>query len=342
MRIAIVNDMPMTVELLRRIIAGISGCEVAWVAVNGLEAVEKCADNTPDMIIMDIIMPVMNGVEATRRIMTQSPCPILVVTASVDTNSSDVFDALGEGAIDAVNTPDSQGGKDERDFIRKIMIIKNLVIIDNYGIGKRKIHPTSAKTPTIPPHLVAIGASTGGPKALSDIFTEIPADINAAFIVIQHIDQRFAPGLASWLSSSCPLTVKIASTGDRPEKGKILLAGTNDHMILRSDGSVDYVTEPKHNPYRPSVNVFFSSLAEHWKHRGIAVLMTGIGHDGASGLLLLKNAGWLTFAQNRESCVVFGMPKAAIELNAAKEILSPQEIGCRIARMNFKELMSKP
>ena len=336
MRIAIVNDVKMVVELLRRIIAGIPGCEIAWTAADGVEAVNKCADDTPDLVVMDLFMPRMNGVEATRQIMKASPCAILIVTATVEGNSSNVFDALGEGALDAVNTPeDNPGG--EYAFVRKISMLKKL-IGTNMAYTRRTVRDsdrlyTQAATP---PLLVAIGASTGGPKAVADLLTAIPPDLNIMFTVIQHIDKQFVKGLALWLKSSCRLEVRIAVPGDTPKRGQILLAGTNDHMIMMPNGHIDYTVAPETNPFRPSVDVFFGSLAEHWNAKGIAVLLTGIGRDGAEGMLKLRRAGWHTIAQNRESCVVYGMPKAAVELNAATEILPPSAIGQKIIELIAK------
>ena len=131
------------------------------------------------------------------------------------------------------------------------------------------------------------------------------------FIVVQHIDKQFADGMASWLSANCHLRVKIIAPGDLPTPGTILLAGTNDHLIMREDLTLDYIIQPEDNPFRPSVDVFFNSLVAHWKQPGIAVVLTGIGNDGATGLLKLKQHGWHTFAQDSQSCVVYGMPKAA-------------------------------
>lgn len=332
MRIGIVNDLRMTAELMRRIIFAIPGCEVAWIAGDGLEAVKKCASDRPDLIVMDIVMPKMDGVTATRRIMAESPCAILIVTATVDGSSSEVFEALGEGALDAVNTPSAYPGG-EREFVKKLLMLKKLITPSPVKKARLNLLGARGRYPTI----VAIGASTGGPKAIADFFTLVKPDTDMAFVVIQHIDKQFAPGLASWLGSTVPFDVKLAVPGDAPEPGKILLAGTNDHMVLLPNGTVDYITHPENNPYRPSVDVFFNSLAENWPICGVAALLTGIGRDGAEGLLRLKNVGWTTFAQDRESCVVYGMPKAAFDLKAADEILSPQEMGGKLADITLKE-----
>ncbi len=330
MRIAIVNDMQLAVELLRRIVMSMPDCQVAWTASDGEEAVRKCAADTPDILIMDMMMPKMNGVEATRRIMMNSPCAILIVTASVNENSTMVFNALGAGALDAVNTPSmlvmNDTGNDS-ELVKKLLMLKKLIKV---GMSPAAVDELKSASSTESHPLVAIGASTGGPQAVSNFFATIPEDVNAAFALVQHIDRKFIHGLAAWLGHSCRLPIRIAEPGDIPRKGTVLLAGTNDHMIMRPDRTIDYTVAPENNPYRPSVDVFFTSLARYWRGDGMAILLTGIGRDGAAGMLKLRQAGWRTFAQDQASCVVYGMPKAAAEIGAAEEIMSPAAIGRKI------------
>ena len=333
MRIAIVNDMLMALEAMRRVIAKRADWQIAWMARDGAEAAQKCILDTPDIILMDLIMPVMNGAEATQQIMRDSPCAILVVTATVEGNMPLVFEAMGHGALDAINTPvlgadgQLQGA---RELEGKIDLISKL-------IGKGKQHATAlvalgdtiADDHRLPP-LIVIGASTGGPAALSEIFRKLPDDFPAAFVVIQHVDVLFASDLADWLGRQCPLPVKVAKDGCRPEKGIIWLAGTNDHLIMTAEKTLVYCAEPRDNFYRPSVDVFFHSVAVNWKARGVSVILTGMGRDGAEGLLSLSKTGWQTIAQDKKTSVVFGMPKAAIECNAAKKILPIDRIAAEL------------
>jgi two-component system response regulator WspF len=336
MRIAIVNDMMMAVEMLRRVVRSVSDYDIAWVARDGAEAVQKCAADPPDLVLMDLIMPVMDGVEATRRIMKATPCAILVVTASVGRNASRVFEAMGFGALDAVSTPalgphgETKGGEA---LLAKIAIIGKL-------LGKApagRPHPPSRVERPLPvrqtPPLAVIGSSTGGPKALAKVLAQLPNKFGAAVVIIQHVDVEFAPGLAEWLDSQTPLKVRLASEGSRPEIGTVMIAGTNDHLILSSDLTLSYTPDPRDYPYRPSVDVFFESVAKRWPGKGIAVLLTGMGKDGASGLLSLRRAGWHTIAQDHKTSVVYGMPKAAAELGAAVETLPIAEIGLTL--VNF-------
>jgi two-component system response regulator WspF len=185
--------------------------------------------------------------------------------------------------------------------------------------------------------LVAIGASTGGPQALQAILSKWPGDFPAAVLIAQHISADFAESLAAWLSDGCKLTVRTARDGDRPQAGTVLVAGTDDHLVMQRDGTLRYAREPVENPFRPSVDVLFQSLARHWQRPSVAVLLTGIGRDGAQGLLELRRAGWHTIAQDQQTSVVYGMPQAARELGAAVEILALEEIAAAIAQRISRE-----
>lgn len=325
MRVAIVNDMVMACEALRRVLITAPGIEIAWVARDGAEAVEKCAQDTPDVILMDLIMPVMDGVQATARIMAETPCAILVVTATVDGNASKVFEAMGLGALDAVNTPTlgidgaTEGGQE---LLDKIVTVGKL-------IGK-PMAPVLGRQPTeqaAAPPLIVLGASTGGPKALAEVLAHLPADFDGAFVCVQHVNAVFANGFAAWLNDQIPLNVGVAVEGDAVWPGRVLIPATDDHLVMRRDRTLTYTPVPRDNPFRPSVDAFFSSVAEHWPRPGIAGILTGMGRDGAQGLLALREAGWHTVAQDEASSIIYGMPKAAAEIGAAVEILPVGEIG---------------
>lgn len=333
MRIAIVNDMPLAVEVLRRVIASAPEHALVWVAVNGREAVEKSLQDRPDLILMDLIMPVMDGVQATGKIMQASPCAILVVTATVEGNAALVFEAMGCGALDAVGTPVFGAGmaiEGGRELLKKISTIEKLLI-------KSPALPPSA-TPERKewrrdnPPLVAIGSSTGGPKALAEILSALPPVLGAAFVIVQHVDAQFAPGLATWLDGQTPLRVELAREGMLPTLDTVLVAGTNDHLVIGADLALHYTPDPRDYPYRPSVNALFLSLLHHWPQPGVAALLTGMGKDGAQGLAALRQAGWHTMAQDEDTSVVYGMPAAAVELNAAIEILPISSIAAAIRR----------
>ena len=332
MRIAIVNDMMMAVEALRRVVTTVAEYEIAWIANNGAEAVEKCAKDRPDLILMDLIMPVMNGVEATCAIMKETPCAILVVTVTVTGNASLVFEAMGCGALDAVTTPVfSPDGKIEGgdELIKKIATIGKLIDKDVESVKKES---DFQKRPEKLPTMVAVGCSTGGPKALSVILSGMPQKLGASIVIVQHVDVQFASELAEWLNEQTELTVTLAREGMYPEENVIYIAETNDHLIIGADSAFHYTVEPRNYPFRPSANTFFSSLNKHWKRKDVAVLLTGIGKDGAEELLELRMAGWHTITQDEQTSVVYGMPKAAAELGAAVEILPLEKISDSIVR----------
>jgi chemotaxis response regulator CheB len=330
MRIAIVNDLPMAVEALRRALAFAPQHEVAWTAGSGADAVAACAVDTPDVVLMDLIMPGMDGVEATRRIMAESPCAVLVVTASIGANTSRVYEAMGHGALDAVDTP-ALGGADSRaaadGLLRKIDTIGKLV-----GKPRARLSgaPVRARAGGLP--LLAIGASSGGPTALATLLGGLPPDLDAAVVIVQHIDAQFAPGMADWLCQFSSWPVRIALEGDRPASGEVLLASTEDHLVFRGPESLAYTRDPVALVHRPSVDVFFDSANRHWRGPIVGVLLTGMGRDGAAGLKALRDAGHHTIAQDQASSAVYGMPKAAAELRAAVEVLPLERIAAQAAR----------
>ncbi len=338
MRIAIVNDLRIATEALRRVVTSRPDYSVAWTAMDGKEAVRRCEEETPDVILMDLLMPVMNGAEATREIMRRSPCPILVVTATVAGNYGLVCEALSHGAYDAVATPvlgDLPPAQAGAALLAKLAHVDKIRSRLESPIEPSKCVDLPAKAPRhgrAQAPLVAIGASTGGPNALQTILSQWTAEFPAAVVVAQHIGADFAASLASWLSQTCSLTVRTARDGDRPRAGFVLVAATDDHLVMRPDGTLGYTREPADSPFRPSVVVLFQSLARHWRRPSIAMLLSGIGRDGAQGMLDLRRAGWHTIAQDQSSSVVYGMPQAASELKAAAEILSVAGIAAAVVK----------
>ncbi|EIK97784.1 chemotaxis-specific methylesterase [Pseudomonas sp. M47T1] len=330
MKIAIVNDMPMAVEALRRALAFEPEHQVIWVAGNGAEAVAKCAEQVPDLILMDLIMPVMDGVEATRQIMAATPCAIVIVTVDRQQNVHRVFEAMGHGALDVVDTP-ALGAGNPRDaaapLLRKILNI-------GWLIGQRGTPVKSVPTPlrsNVQRHgLVAIGSSAGGPAALEVLLKGLPKSFPAAIVLVQHVDQVFAAGMADWLAGTSGLDVRLAREGEPPQPGVVLLAGTNHHIRLLNDGTLAYTEEPVNEIYRPSIDVFFESVARFWRGDAVGVLLTGMGRDGAQGLKLLRQQNFLTIAQDQQSSAVYGMPKAAAAIDAAVEIRPLERIAPRL------------
>lgn len=343
MRIGIVNDMVMARETLRRVVLSLPEHSVAWMAEDGAEAIQLACKDPPGLILMDLLMPGLDGVEATRRIMHESPCAILVVTSTISGHLSKVYQAMGYGALDAIETPTIGTGGEIRNaalLLHKIELIGRLV-------DKGRGEPQAAHAiPAILPHaklanraaltldpLVVLGASTGGPQALAEIISRLPAKFGAAVVIAQHVDAAFARGLGQWMSEQADRQVTIIAEGHRPARNEILLAGTDDHLILGDDCCLHYTVKPRDLCYRPSIDVFFASVARNWTRPGVAALLTGMLHDGAEGLLELRKLGWKTIAQDEASSVVWGMPKAAVDLGAAEEILPVSQIADAIVRL---------
>ncbi len=328
MKIAIVNDTKMAVESLRRVVTSIPEYQLAWVAYDGAEAVQHCARDCPDVILMDLIMPVMDGVEATRQIMAASPCAILVVTSTVTGNAGKVFEAMGAGALDAVNTPvlgASGTGAGCDAMLQKLRTIGRLIAANEKTASLPMLKVRSTRSVTMPPMLV-IGASTGGPAALAVILAAIPSGFPAAIVIVQHVDEQFTDSFVDWLNLQSNLSVRRAQRNDIPQQGQVLVAGGEKHLVLRKNGRLDYTANPQNYPYRPSVTVFFESVALHWNGEATGILLTGMGRDGAQGLLALRKSGFYTIAQDEASCSVYGMPKAAVQLDAVEKILPLEQI----------------
>ncbi|KVD84317.1 chemotaxis response regulator protein-glutamate methylesterase [Burkholderia stagnalis] len=324
MNIGIVNDMPLAVEALRRVLALRPDHRVLWVATDGDEAVDFCVAQPPDIVLMDLVMPKLDGVAATRRIMARAPCAILVVTACVSASTSSVYEAMGAGALDAVDTPTlalGLGGDAAQPLLAKIDQIGRLLESRPPSFAPPKPAPVRGQ-----PALVAIGASAGGPTALTALLRALPADFPAAIVIVQHVDQAFALGMAKWLDGHTRLPVCVARPGAVPRRGEVLLAATNDHLILTPRGVLAYTRHPADTPYRPSVDVFFNSVVDGWQGDAIGVLLTGMGRDGALGLKAMRAKGCYTIAQDAATSAVYGMPKAAAAIGAASAILPLEQI----------------
>jgi two-component system response regulator WspF len=330
MRIAIVNDLRLACVALGRAIAADPRHSVAWTALDGEQAVANARRDRPDLILMDMIMPGVDGVEATRRIMKESPCPILVVTSTVAGNIGKVYEAMGHGALDAVETPtlgtdgQLQGGQA---LLEKIRRIERLVEKPKAGLSASH---AALPDPTVPrsgpgTRFLLIGASTGGPTVLAGLLAALPRGLPAAVVIAQHVDEAYARGLAHWLGERSALPVEVPSEGATPTPGRVYLADSRKHLTLAADRRLRYVDEPP-GTYRPSVDVLFQSAGRNAAAPGVAVLLTGMGRDGAAGLLVLRRAGWTTLAQDQATSVVWGMPKAAIDAGAAVHVLPPERM----------------
>ncbi|MEO6923264.1 MAG: chemotaxis-specific protein-glutamate methyltransferase CheB [Bryocella sp.] len=343
MQVGIVNDVRVIAESLRRIVADTPGFSVAWVAHDGDAAVERYRVQPVDIVLMDLVMPGMDGAQTTEAMMKIRSCAILVVTATVVGNRELVYAAMGKGALDAVNTPDAGSQASVAELRRKLTTVSRLVASDQNHPAAQPTGPFARQSPSMSaprnadertPALIGIGASTGGPQAIATILRGLPKDFNAAIVVVQHLDRQFVPGLERWLQRESKLPIRLAADDETLHRGGVWLADSDHHLIVRGslNGSirVQYTDEPKDSPNRPSVDIFFESMVQLRGVHRCGVLLTGMGSDGAAGLLALRNAGAPTFAQDAESCVVYGMPAVALKLGAIQHSTKLADMSLRL------------
>ncbi|MBE0627928.1 MAG: chemotaxis-specific protein-glutamate methyltransferase CheB [Burkholderiales bacterium] len=330
-RVLLVDDSPLSMELVRRLLAGASEIQVVGTASNGVEALELIPKVRPDVICTDLHMPIMDGLELTRTLMAQNPLPILVLSVSVQAEQErNIFDMLDAGALDILAKPrggiESDFGIIAYDLIRKIRILAGVKVMRRRAPGVRPAQPLPELAASRP-GIIGIGASTGGPQALETILGYLPADFPLPLVCVQHIAEGFMQGLVSWLAGSCRIRVRAAVEGERPLAGTAYFPPNERHLEIDETGAFRCSGALPSGGHRPSVDIAFSSLARCYRAAAAGVLLTGMGQDGAQGMLDIARAGGLTIAQDEASSVVFGMPRRAIELGAARHVLPLEQIG---------------
>lgn len=341
-KVLVVEDSHITSQIITTILTSDPEIVVVGIAYNGKDAVELVPKLKPDIITMDIHLPVMDGFEATKQIMAYHPTPILMISASVFTEGMNkVFKAISFGALDVIEKKEMviAGDKVSNEqliekvkFLSTIRVVhhplakleeqkeKSLVVLENYG----------EKTLD---RLVALVGSTGGPQALANILKHFPENFPCGIVIVQHISSGFDGGLATWLDNECPIEVKIAKHDDDIKPGVAYIAPCDLQMRISEGGKIHLSKETACEGHNPSGDVLLESVAKIYKEKAVAVILTGMGRDGAKGIKAVKELGGRTIAQDEESCVVFGMPKAAIDLGAVDKILPLEEIAQEIVRM---------
>jgi two-component system, chemotaxis family, response regulator WspF len=329
MKLAIVNDSLPAREGLQRLLRTRSDCELLWTAENGPEAIDFCQEKRPDIILMDMVMPGMDGAEVTRRILAQHTCAILIVTASIFDNASKIFEAMGAGALDVAVTPCLSRPGEVAEFFRKLDQIQRLHGSEAMGIAEK--HAQRTVNHKAPQTAILIGASAGGPTALASILSTLSPELPVGIVIAQHMDSRFDDAFISWLNDQSSWPVRKAISGDEITSGQVLVAGANRHLVFTPSQQLGFSDQPQF-AYIPSIDVLFASAARYWRGKLAGVVLTGMGSDGAKGLQQLKEAGHLTLAQDKDSSALYGMPKVAAEAGAASEILPLNRISDRLAR----------
>lgn len=332
-RVLVVEDTPVVREWLVQVLDQMPGIHVIATAADGEEAIAAAIRLKPDIITMDIHMPRMNGLEATRRIMETSPVPIVIVSGSADPDDvRTTFSAMEAGALAFVPCPPGAGHPDHEtgidELLRTIRAMAEVKVVRRWPSGKLpEAGSALARTVTHGAiEVVALGASTGGPPVLQRILAALPGNFPVPILVVQHMATGFLQGFGEWLSKSCAVQVALAVDGEILQPSRVYIAPDGFQMKVTRGGRIALLLEEPEDSLRPAVSCLFRSVAAVYGGTALAGLLTGMGRDGARELKLLRDGGAVTFVQDRESSVVYGMPGEAIRLDGAEFVLSPEKI----------------
>jgi two-component system chemotaxis response regulator CheB len=341
LRVLVVEDSATVRSVLVDVLSSDPGIEVVGSAGDGKEGIELCERLRPDLVTMDMMLPIMSGLAATEYIMAYCPTPILVVSASFERGEVfKTFDALAAGAVDVLEKPrgDEPEGVWEARFLATVKIVARIPVITH---PRRRLEGRSAVLradggtrtggPGPVPDLIALGASTGGPSALVCVLSRLATEIRVPVLLVLHIGEPFGVAFAEWLDGQTGWSVGYARNGQALDEvaGRVAMAPPGHHLVVRGD-RLWLSGEPERHSCRPSVDVLFESVARERGSRSVACLLTGMGRDGASGLAAVRRAGGRTIAQDEATSVVYGMPREAALLGAAEQILPLDDIGAAI------------
>lgn len=329
LRVLVVDDSQVARKLLVSILNGDPALEVVGEAAHGAEAVALAARLRPDVITMDVYMPVMDGLEATRRIMGTTPTPIVMVSSSAPMDVARSFQAVEAGALTLLEKPGGPGTPRFRALADELVTSVKLMAEVKVVTRRLRMEPAGAvpvRAPAQRVEVVSVAASTGGPAALATILGALPADLPAPLLVVQHIAAGFDAGLVNWLDRVSPLSVRLAVDGTGLRAGEVLVAPQDHHLGIDGAGRVSLSGADPIGGHRPSATFLFRSVARSYGPRAMGVILTGMGDDGAAGLLDLKRAGGPVIAQDRATSVVYGMPEKAAALGAVDQILPVESI----------------
>jgi len=332
-RVLVVDDSALMRKLIPQMLAADQSIEVVGTAMDGSFCLKKIQELKPNVVTLDLEMPGMNGIDTLKEIMRHRPVPVIVFSSHSTEGALVTMKALGLGAFDFVPKPKDTAAHmvaTARELIGKVKAASECKLKPRMLSGAPSRPAKGPVASGTPNKIVAIGVSTGGPQALEYVLSQLPGDFPATITVVQHMPDGFTDMFAKRLDEVCPLRVKEAQSGDLLLPGRVLICPGNRHMKAKRlplGNIVVLSEEPRVNGHRPSADVLLRSVAEEFKTNAVGVLMTGMGDDGAEGLGAIKREGGMTIAQNEETCVVYGMPKAAIERGYATRVVGLDVIG---------------
>ena len=333
-RVLLIDDSPVALAVIQKVLASDRDIEVVASFLDPQKALAQIAEINPDVICVDFFMKHMDGLEFTKTVMSQFPCPILVISVAVGMDDGhNVFELLNAGAVDVIKKPPSGHFKDylKTELVQKVKIASGVRVLTRRPISENMSHFTSTDNKKF--QVIAIGASTGGPKALHDILSVLPKHFSIPIVVSQHITSGFLSGLIRWMGRCCALKVQMAVDQEPLLGGHVYFCPEESNLLLTQNRTIALQPKTMNQVYCPSINTMFHSAAEHYGSRAIGILLTGMGDDGAMGMKYLHAKGGLTIAQNEASCVLYGMPRAAVELNAVRKVMDIAEIGSYLRRL---------
>lgn len=334
-RVLVAEDSPTVRALLVAILQDDPEVEVVGQARDGREAIRLAVELRPDLITMDVNMPLLDGLEATKEIMVLAPAPILIVSSRVNPSEIDLsLSAVRAGALMVVQTPDNPQAEDFPENCRNlramVRAMAQVKVVRRWARGPAAPPPPASQSRKGAIRLVALAASTGGPAALQRILEGLPRDLPVPIVVVQHIARGFVGGLSHWLSGSCDLHVKVAEEGEPLLPRTVYLAPDDRHLGVNGKGQVELSSAPAIGGFRPSATHLFRSASSAYGATVLAVILTGMGRDGVEGLRVLKSSGGRVFAQDEASSVVYGMPREAVVAGVVDAVLPLAEIAPRI------------
>jgi two-component system chemotaxis response regulator CheB len=334
-RVLVAEDSVTVRELLVELMQRDPQIQVVAQAKNGAEAVDLAVRFRPDLITMDVHMPLMDGFEATKEIMARAPTPIIILSSSISGRDVEMsLNTLRAGALMLIPKPDDPSSADfdsrQGELLTMIKVLSEVKVVRRWTLRTSRKTPVPALEPPRKPsartRLVAIASSTGGPVALQRILGELPGDFPIPILVVQHIAAGFVSGLAEWLNASCALRVKVAQHGEEAGKRTVFLAPDDSHLGIGADGRLIVTSDPAIAGFRPSATYLFESVARAYGSAAAAVILTGMGSDGVAGLRAIRHAGGHVVAQDEASCVVYGMPREAVAAGVVDTVLPLAEM----------------